>query len=242
MNTKFLLRDVLSSLRKLDQQGHYKIADKIFNNLRLAEKLKLIEEAELEKELSAYNVSPKALAAGYRSLTLKYHPDLHFNDPIAEENFKRLQNAYSKIKMKSFQDDSDEEDEDGEILSRLSIIVEEASARIKLDTYNYESMDFSPNQVIQAYKDHLLWNVYYQEGMKKDKQNLPPVRISFKEKDLPAIAYGINYAAIESYNNLKEVDVEIKYRIDNESKTKYFYKNFDRWDLQIASSSTTQMN
>ena len=39
MNTKFLLRDVLSSLKKLDQQGHYKIADKIFNNVmkRLAE-------------------------------------------------------------------------------------------------------------------------------------------------------------------------------------------------------------
>ena len=33
MNTKFLLRDVLSSLKKLDQQGHYKIADKIFNKI-----------------------------------------------------------------------------------------------------------------------------------------------------------------------------------------------------------------
>ena len=242
MKTKLILKDILNSLQELDRQKQFRIADKIFNNLRLAEKLELIEEAELEKELSAYNVSPKALHDGYRSLTVKYHPDLHLNDEIAEENFKRLQNAYSKIKMKSFQDDSDEEDEDGKNLSRLSIIVEEASARIKLDNYNYESMEFSPDQVIQAYKDHLLWNVYYQEGMKKDKQNLPPVRISFIEKDLVKIAFGINYAAIESYNNLKEVDVEIKYRIDGESKTKYFYKNFDQWDLEIASRSTTQMN
>lgn len=242
MNLENIIKSIINSLEKLDQQGHYRIADKIFNNLRLAEKLELIEESELLKELSAYNVSPKALHDGYRSLTVKYHPDLHFNDEIAEENFKRLQNAYSTIKMKSFQDNSDEEDEDGQILSRLSIIVEEASARIKLDTYNYESMEFSPNQVIQAYKDHLLWNVYYQEGMKKDKQNLPPVRISFKEKDLVAIAYGINYAAIESYNNLKEVNVAIKYRIDGESKTKYFFKDFAQWDLQIANSSTTQMN
>ena len=39
MNTKFLLRDVLSSLKKLDQQGHYKIADKIFNNVRTAQEV-----------------------------------------------------------------------------------------------------------------------------------------------------------------------------------------------------------
>lgn len=247
MNSKFLLRDVLSSLKKLDQQGHYKIADKIFNNVRIAQEAnsqpveaKTIDE--IKAELSAYNVSPEALKAGYKTLIFKYHPDLYNNDPIATENFKLLQQAFSMLKMRSFQDDSDEKDEDGEVLSRSSIIIEEAKAEIKLDTFNYESMEFSPNQVIQAYKDHLLWNVYYQKGMLDDRQNIPPVRISFTEKDLPTIALGIIYAAIENYNDLQEVDVEIKYRIDGESGTKYYFKDYVEGNLQIANSPTIQMN
>ena len=247
MNTRKVIASIINSLKILDQQGNYKIADKIFNNLKTAQEVeeKKVEPKTLQQlidELSTYNVSPEALKAGFKSLLFKYHPDLYNNDPIANENTKLLNKAYSVLKMKSFQDDSDEKDEYGESLSRSSIIIEEASADIKLDTFNDERMKFSPNQVIQAYKDHLLWNIYYKEGMLDDRQNIPPVRISFTEKDLPTIAFGIYYAAFEENNDLKEADVEIKYRIDGESNIKYYFKNFSEDLLQIADNPTTLLN
>ena len=247
MNTRVAIASILNLLKKLDQQGNYKIADKIFNNLKTAQEVeeKKVEPKTLQQlidELSTYNVSPEALKAGFKSLLFKYHPDLYNNDPIANENTKLLNKAYSVLKMKSFQDDSDEKDEYGESLSRSSIIIEEASADIKLNTFNDERMKFSPNQVIQAYKDHLLWNIYYKEGMLNDRQNIPPVKISFIEKDLKKIAFGIYYAAFEEYNDLKEVKVEIKYRIDGESNIKYYFKNFSEDLLQIAGTSTAQLN
>ena len=47
------------------------------------------------------------------------------------------------------------------------------------------------------------------------------------------------------FNNLKtaqEVKVEIKYRIDGESNIKYYFKNFSEDLLQIAGTSTAQLN
>jgi hypothetical protein len=247
LNTRKVIASILNSLKILDQQKQFKIADKIFENLRIAQEVeeKKVEPKTLQQlidELSTYNVSPEALKAGFKSLLFKYHPDLYNNDPIANENTKLLNKAYSVLKMKSFQDDSDEEDEDGQKLSRLSIIIEEASANIKLDLFDYERMKLNPNEVIQAYKDHLLWNIYYKEGMLDDRQNIPPVKISFVEKDLPTIAFGIYYRAFEEYNDLKEVDVEIKYRIDGESNIKYYFKKYREDILQIAGTSTAQLN
>ena len=37
MNTKTSIASIIYSLKKLDQQRHFKIADKIFNNLRIAQ-------------------------------------------------------------------------------------------------------------------------------------------------------------------------------------------------------------
>ncbi len=71
MNSNFIIKDILSSLKKLDQQGHYKIADKIFNNIRTAQEVEAKSYADLMEEMRQYAVSPDALKAGYKSLALK---------------------------------------------------------------------------------------------------------------------------------------------------------------------------
>lgn len=44
------------------------------------------------------NASPEAIKAAYRSLAMKYHPDLHPNDKEAEEKFKEVSEAYDVLK------------------------------------------------------------------------------------------------------------------------------------------------
>ena len=39
MNTKTSIASIIYSLKKLDQQRHFKIADKIFNNLKIAQEV-----------------------------------------------------------------------------------------------------------------------------------------------------------------------------------------------------------
>jgi 5-formyltetrahydrofolate cyclo-ligase len=99
MNTELLLRDILASLKKLDQQKHYKIADKIFNNLKTAQEVTPKTYANLMEEMRQYAISPEALKAGYKSLAIKYHPDQNNNDPIATENFKLLQQVYGRLRV-----------------------------------------------------------------------------------------------------------------------------------------------
>ena len=102
MNAKLLIRDVLFSLKKLDQQGYYKIADKIFNNVRISQEVEEKVEAktydQLLNEMRQYAVSPETLKAGYRSLVFKYHPDRNNSSPIANENLIQLEKVYGRLR------------------------------------------------------------------------------------------------------------------------------------------------
>ena len=102
MNTRKVIASIINSLKILDQQKQFKIADKIFNNLKTAQEVeeKKVEPKTLQQlidELSTYNVSPEALKAGFKSLLFKYHPDLYNNDPIANKNLIELQRAYNRL-------------------------------------------------------------------------------------------------------------------------------------------------
>jgi DnaJ-class molecular chaperone len=49
--------------------------------------------------------TPLALKTQYRSLVKHYHPDLHKGDPVREERFKEITEAYTYL-MKLYQEDA----------------------------------------------------------------------------------------------------------------------------------------
>jgi hypothetical protein len=71
MNKRQILASLISHLNKLDQQGQYKIADLIFNNIRLAQEVEAKTYDDFIDELDQYTSSQEALKAGFKSLLFK---------------------------------------------------------------------------------------------------------------------------------------------------------------------------
>lgn len=213
MNTKFLLRDVLSSLKKLDQQGHYKIADKIFNNVRTAQEANAqpVEAKTFEQildELRQYSETPEALKAGYKTLSLKYHPDLNNSDPIATENFKLLQQAYGRLRAGNYSKDNNNKD----LLRNKPI--SNISAEVSIETfddgyYRNDYQDLDQQEIEQMYIDFLNYTKYWRTRGEKGSQ--PPVRMSLTEADIENVCDAIAEQISQSDETIIEVVVTLYY-------------------------------
>jgi len=211
MNKKIIIASIVRSLKKLDQQGHYKIADKIFNNLRTAQEVEAKSYADLMEEMRGYAVSPEALKAGYKSLALKYHPDQNNNDPIATENFKLLQQVYGRLRAEVNRSENPNDFYSSDPISNLSanITIEEYDSGFAWD----EHFKFNEDQIIAAYTEYLKWSKYYSTTEKKGDQ--PPVRVSFTEKDIDDIIASLIQFASEQAEKVTEVEVKLNYNDKN---------------------------
>jgi hypothetical protein len=211
MNKKIIIASIVRSLKKLDQQGHYKIADKIFNNLRTAQEVTPKTYSDLMEEMRGYAVSPDALKAGYKSLALKYHPDQNNNDPIATENFKLLQQVYGRLRAEVNRSENPNDFYSSDPISNLSanITIEEYDSGFAWD----EHFKFNEDQIIAAYTEYLKWSKYYSTTEKQGDQ--PPVRVSFTEKDIDDIIASLIQFASEQAEKVTEVEVKLNYNDKN---------------------------
>jgi len=216
MNTKTSIASIIYSLKKLDQQRHFKIADKIFNNLKIAqeveEKVEAKTKEQLMEELRQYAVSPEALRAGYKSLALKYHPDQNNNNPKATENFKLLQEVYGRLRA-SVQSNLKG---DNEYLKNLPIKILSAEITITIfdDGHEYtDDFDMDENEIIEKYIDFLKLTRYWRTVGEPGKE--APARISFTEADIDGILEGILEYASEQDENIIEVSIDLYYEDHN---------------------------
>ena len=212
MNAKLLIRDVLFSLKKLDQQGYYKIADKIFNNVRISQEVEEKVEAktydQLLNEMRQYAVSPETLKAGYRSLVFKYHPDRNNSSPIANENLIQLEKVYGRLRA-SIQSNLKG---DNEYLKNLPIKNLNAEILITIfdDGHEYtDDFDMDEDQIIEKYIDFLKYTRYWRTVGEPGKE--APVRTSYTEADLHGIIEGILEYASEQDENIIEVKIDLYY-------------------------------
>lgn len=213
MNTKLLLRDILSSLKKLDQQGHYKIADKIFNNVRTAQEANAqpVEAktfAQILDELREYSATPEALKAGYKTLSLKYHPDLNNSDPIATENFKLLQQAYGRLRAGNYSKDNNNKD----LLRNKPI--SDISAEVSIKTfddgyYMDDYQDLDQQEIEKMYIDFLNLTKYWRTRGEEGSQ--PPVRMSLTEADIENVCDAIAEQISQSDETIIDVVVTLYY-------------------------------
>lgn len=208
MNTRILIASILNSLKILDKQKQFKIADNILDNLRIAQEVEAKTKEQLMEEMRQYAVSPEALKAGYKSLSLKYHPDLNFNDPVATENFKLLQQVYGRLRA-SVQSNLKG---NNEYLNYLPI--KNLSAEILLtifdDGHEYtDDFDMDEDQIIEKYIDFLKLTRYWRTVGEPGKE--APVRMSFTEADINGIIEGILEYASEQDENIIEVKVDLYY-------------------------------
>ena len=191
MNAKLLLKDILNSLQELDRQKQFRIADKIFNNLRIAEKVVPKTFFDFLDELDDYSESSDTLKAAYHSLVLKYHPDANYNDPIATENMKELTKAYNRLLSETNKKRSKNAWE----LSLLAKPITPDKAEIKWSgraSYEDDKMYLSPEQVSQIFVDD--YKISMRRKLKNNNpetqeeiNNTPPIKTPSSEYDIDTI-------------------------------------------------------
>jgi len=208
MNTKLLLKDILSSLKKLDQQKQFKIADKIFNNLRIAQNVEPKTYADLMEEMRPYATADDVLKTGYKSLALKYHPDQNNNNPIATENFKLLQQVYGRLRAEVNQTKDTNNFYNSDPISNLNatVSIEEYDSGFAWD----EDFKLDEDKIIGIYTEYLIYSKYYNTTNKKDEEP-PPVRVSFTEKDVDDIIAALIQFGSEQAEKVTEVTVQFNY-------------------------------
>ena len=227
MNAKLLIRDVLFSLKKLDQQGHYRIADKIFNNVRISQEVNAqpVEAKTFEQildELREYSATPDSLKAGYKTLSLKYHPDLNNSDLTATENFKLLQQAYGRLKAGNYSKDKS----NNQLLRNKPI--SNFYAEIRTESFDdgytsHDNYDLEQEDIEHMYIDYLNYTKYWRTRGEIGSQ--PPVRMSLTEADLDDICEAIAENISEEEDNIIEVMVDLFYT-DSDGIEKSVYQGF----------------
>jgi DnaJ-class molecular chaperone len=215
MNKRQIIASLLNDLNILDQQKHYKIADLIFNNLKIAQLDKVKELGELIEELREYAVSPEALKAGYKSLALKYHPDLNNSSVVANKTFQNLQDAYNRLRA-SLQSQSNVKND---YLNFKPIKNLSAEVQINYFENGYDFEDdnsFDEEQIREMYIDHLKYERYWRTKGESGKE--APVKISFTEADIKGILDGIDEQVYDE--NVIQVKVELHFEdADGNEKT-----------------------
>lgn len=211
MNTSKLIKSIVISLKKLDEQKQFKIADKIFNNIRTAQEVNPKSYADLMEEMREYAVSPEALKAGYKSLALKYHPDQNNNNPIATENFKLLQQVYGRLRA-----EVNHSKDSNNFFTSNPITNLRASVDIKYYDEGFEedqSFYFNEEQIIAIYADYLKWSKHYRTTKKSGDQ--PPIRVSFTENDINDIISALTQFGAEQAEKVRDVEVQFDYIDEN---------------------------
>lgn len=211
MNTSKLIKSIVISLKKLDEQKQFKIADKIFNNIRTAQEVNPKSYADLMEEMREYAVSPEALKAGYKSLALKYHPDQNNNNPIATENFKLLQQVYGRLRaeVNHSKDSNNFFTSDPITNLRATVDIEYYDAGYEED----QRFIFNEDQIIATYADYLKWSKHYRTTKKSGDQ--PPIKVSFTENDIDDIISALTQFGVEQAEKVRNVEVQFDYNDKN---------------------------
>jgi len=192
MNKKQILASIISHLNKLDQQGQYKIADLIFNNLRLAQEVEAKTYDDFINELDQYTSSQEALKAGFKSLLFKYHPDLYNNDPIANKNLIELQKAYNRL-LSEINKTKSMSAWDQTLLAK-SMTPDKAT--IKWDgvrSFESDQLTLTPDQVSQIIVDDYKFSIRRKlkennnPKTQEEINNTPPVKAPSSEYDIDDI-------------------------------------------------------
>jgi curved DNA-binding protein CbpA len=191
LNTKLIIASIINDLNKLDQQGQYKIADLIFNNLRLAQEVEAKTYDDFIDELDQYTSSQETLKAGFKSLLFKYHPDLYNNDPVANKNLIELQRAYNRL-LSEINKTKSMSAWDQSLLAKSMTPDKAVIEWDGIRSFESDQMYLSPEQVSQIIVDDYKFSIRRKlkdnnPKTQEEINNTPPVKAPSSEYDIDDI-------------------------------------------------------